>query len=98
MGRGTMTRKLGAYADDIDVWCNGMQDVTYLADTDDGPLELWYQASGQINSVEKFTIVLLGETINAARPVINVKGWVAYGRDDADKQLGIRIGTPEQVG
>ena len=39
MGRGTMTRKLGAYADDIDVWCNSMQDVTYLADTDDGPLE-----------------------------------------------------------
>ena len=98
MGRGTMTRKLGAYADDINVWCNGMQDVTYLADTDDGPIELWYQASGQVNSVEKFTIVLLGDTINVARPVLNVKGWIAYGHDDADKQLGIRIGTPEQVG
>ena len=31
-------------------------------------------------------------------PAIDVKGWVAYGRDEADKQLGIRVGTPEQVG
>ena len=48
--------------------------------------------------MEKFTVVLLGDTINAARPAITVKGWVDYGHDDADKQLGIRIGTPEQVG
>ena len=102
LGHGTKVRKVGAFADDIDVWCRDMEDVTYLAAPNVGPLDMWYHASAQVNSVDKFTIVLLGRSVNDAtesiRSRIPAKSWVVYGRDEADKQLGIRIGDPIQVG
>ena len=92
--RGTTQLKVAAFADDIKQYCADMAEVAYLAR---GPVRLWHGASGQIMSVEKFTVVLLGSCIDAALPDIAVKAWQKYGQDEADKSLGIRVGSPAQV-
>ena len=63
-----------------------MKEVEYLAR---GPIPLWYRASRQIMSEEKFTNVLLGDAIGADRPALKVREWQRYGRDQTDKSLGI---------
>ena len=63
------------------------------------PIKRYEKASRwQRFSVEKFTIILLGCAARAPRPpAIKVKAWVEYGKDEADKSLGIQVGTPAQV-
>jgi hypothetical protein len=109
MGVGT-TLKVAAFADDVKSYLANMTEVEYLttrADAarpgysyaaGDGPLAVWYGASSQVNSVSKFTIVLLGTMIHAQRPAhLKIKEWVRYGLDEADKNLGLRMGTTEQI-
>ena len=94
LGHGTAQLKVAAYADDIKPYCANTKEVRHLAVT---TVPLWYKASGQIMSVEKFVVILLGTSIHEARPNINIREWQRYGLDEADKSLGIRVDTPVRI-
>ena len=58
----------------------------------------WEDASGQIISADKLTIILLGDQIDTPVPSgLRYKRLVRYGKDEADKSIGIQVGTTQQV-
>ena len=94
LGRGETSHTVDAFADDIKAYCADMAEVEHLAQD---IVPLWERASNQIVSVEKFTVILCGTTMQEARPALPIREWQRYGIDDTDKSLGIRVGTPAQV-
>ena len=100
MGEGTEELRVSAFADDIKRYCASVADVRRLLRPRDGPLAKWRQASRQIMSPGKFTVVLLGDTSDAT--VAELRAFydgdiVRYGIDEADKNLGIRVGDDDQI-
>jgi hypothetical protein len=93
-GIGTDAHKVDAFADDVKAYCADTAEVGRVA-TDIVPL--WEQASNQIMSVDKFTVILCGAAAREARPDLAIREWQCYGVDDTDKSLGIRVGTPAQI-
>ena len=62
VGEGEAKHKVDGYADDSKVWISNMTELTYLtqdapeAQGGKGPIALWFLATNQIMSVQKFTV------------------------------------------
>ena len=98
LGQGTQQHKVSAFADDVNAYCADVEDAAKLVQDPRRVVQQYQRASRQRVSIEKLSITLLGKMTSAVLPDIPVKAWVRYGADEADKCLGIRVGTPYQVG
>ena len=93
-GVGKEELRVRAYADDTKLFLRSLHDARALQDA----IARWEDASGQIISADKLTIILLGDQIDTPVPSgLRYKRLVRYGKDEADKSIGIQVGTTQQV-
>ena len=93
-GVGKEELRVRAYADDTKLFLRSLHDARALQDA----IARWEDASGQIISADKLTIILLGDQIGTPVPSgLRYKRLVRYGKDEADKSIGIQVGTTQQV-
>ena len=80
-------------ADDTVIYLNNTNQMRHLFDR----IGIFMTASGQQLEASKSSALLAGEAINAEKPDIEGMQWKVYGKDKADKGLGIVPGNNEQI-
>ena len=80
-------------ADDTVVYLKDAAQIGHLFDK----VEEFMTASGQQLEASKSSALVAGEATRGERPYIEGMEWKVYGKDEADKGLGIIPGTNDQI-